>query len=33
MGRQEQARQVWDEALERDPDDRVLRETVERLAP
>jgi len=33
MGRKDQAMEVWQEALERDPDDPVLRQTVERFAP
>ncbi len=32
LGEREQARAVWDAALSRDPDHRVLRETIDRLA-
>lgn len=33
MGEKEQARKVWHEALARDPEHRVLKETMQRLAP
>lgn len=32
-GKRDRARQVWRNALERDPDHELLRETIERLAP
>ena len=33
MGHQDEARQIWQEASELDPDHPVLRETLQRLAP
>ncbi|MGB1110552.1 MAG: tetratricopeptide repeat protein, partial [Gammaproteobacteria bacterium] len=33
QGRQDEANAIWDEALERDPDDKALKETLKRLRP